>query len=364
MKSKSIKGHSSSEIKTALTNSMSDGFKPTLAIVFCSINQDIQAISKILDNENIVIFGSSTNGEFIDEETEKGSAAILLLDLNPDYFQIYFEDYTNNDHKNVAMKIAKKAKEKFKNPAFLVCNSNPETDGEAILKGLEDGIGNHINAFGGGAGDDYAFTETFVFTNKTISNNGIAGIALNEEKVTLKGIATCGWKAVGTEKTITKSKGNHIYTIDNIPALDITVKYGGLQNISPDNKDVLLELAANFPLQLQRSKGDPVMRTAMLANREDRSLICAGNVPQGSKIKFSLPPDFDAIETVVEECNPLKVEQQQNADALIMFSCISRHLSFGILMDEEISQVQDVWKAPMVGFFTYGEFGKSKTGKT
>ncbi len=116
-------------------------------------------------------------------------------------------------------------------------------------------------------------------------------------------------------------------------------------------------------LQMEREDVAPVMRTAMFANREDRSLICAGNVPQGSKIKFSLPPDFDAIEKVVEECNELKIEKQQEADALIMFSCISRHLSFGVLMSEEIEQVQQVWNAPMIGFFTYGEFGKSKTGK-
>jgi hypothetical protein len=32
-------------------------------------------------------------------------------------------------------------------------------------------------------------------------------------------------------------------------------------------------------------------------------------------------------------------------------------------MSEEINQVQEVWNAPLVGFFTYGEFGKSKTGK-
>ena len=32
-------------------------------------------------------------------------------------------------------------------------------------------------------------------------------------------------------------------------------------------------------------------------------------------------------------------------------------------MSEELEQVQQVWNAPMVGFFTYGEFGKSKTGK-
>ena len=31
-------------------------------------------------------------------------------------------------------------------------------------------------------------------------------------------------------------------------------------------------------------------------------------------------------------------------------------------MKEEIEQVQNIWKAPMVGFFTYGEYGKSKIG--
>lgn len=40
MKAKSIKGKSTEEISSALTESMSDGFKPTLAIVFISVKQD------------------------------------------------------------------------------------------------------------------------------------------------------------------------------------------------------------------------------------------------------------------------------------------------------------------------------------
>ncbi|MEO7263815.1 MAG: FIST C-terminal domain-containing protein, partial [Ferruginibacter sp.] len=128
-------------------------------------------------------------------------------------------------------------------------------------------------------------------------------------------------------------------------------------------KEIVSQIGAYYPLQMERENVAPVMRTAMFANRQDRSLICAGNVPQGSKVRFSLPPDFDAIEKVVEECNELKNEKQDQADALIMFSCISRHLSFGILIKEEIDQVRQVWDAPMVGFFSYGEYGKSKTGK-
>ena len=43
MKAKSIKGRTTEEIKTALNESMADGFKPTLAIVFLSIKQDHQS---------------------------------------------------------------------------------------------------------------------------------------------------------------------------------------------------------------------------------------------------------------------------------------------------------------------------------
>lgn len=142
------------------------------------------------------------------------------------------------------------------------------------------------------------------------------------------------------------------------------MKYLGVEIKLDENKEIVTFLSSwYYPLQLERENVDPVIRTAMFANREDRSLICSGNVPQGSKIKFSLPPDFDSIETVVAECKGIKDNAQQQADALIMFSCVSRYLSFGILMKEEIEQVQKIWDAPMIGFFSYGEFGKSKTGK-
>ena len=42
----------------------------------------------------------------------------------------------------------------------------------------------------------------------------------------------------------------------------------------------------------------------MSGNNEDGSLIFAGGVPQGSKVKFSIPPGFDIIEQVIEEVEP------------------------------------------------------------
>ena len=362
MQAKSIKGRSTEEIKITLDECMTDGFKPTLAFCFISKSQDRTAISNLLDERNITVFGCTTNGEFIDEEPEKDSAAILLLDINQDHFQLFFEEYPDKNYREVAKGIAQKAKTKYSTPAFIIGLSNPAVDGEEILHGLEDVIGMEVNAFGGGAGDDYSFIETNVFTNGKDSNNAMVCIALDESNVEVKGIATCGWKAVGTEKLVTKSEGNHVYTVDNIPVLDITSKYGGLENVTPENTNLLIEIAANFPLQLQREKGDPVMRPGLVVDWNDRSFFTSGSVPQGSKVRFSLPPDFDVMEKVVKGVQQLKATEMPEADALVVFSCAGRILSLGPLMSKELEGVKNVWNVPMAGMFSNAELGRATGG--
>ena len=363
MISKTIKAKSTEAISLEIDTAISNGFKPTLAVVFLSFKQDWETISRLLGKKDIAVFGATTAGEFIDGDIEEGSIVIMLLDIKPEYFKLTFLETGEISTFENAKQLGKEGKKTFKNPAFIVVSGWLSQDGENIIDGITNGCDSEVTIFGGMAGDNMLLKGPVVFTNDKSSDKGLLGLIIDEDKIEINGIATCGWKAIGTTKTITKSEGNIVYTIDNKPALDMIRKYLGVDYDFDTGKEIVTQIGAYYPLQMERENVAPVMRTAMLANREDRSLICAGNVPQGSKIKFSLPPDFDAIETVIEECNQLKVEQQQNADALIMFSCISRHLSFGILMSEEISQVQYVWKEPKVGFFTYGEFGKSKTGK-
>ena len=362
MQAKSIKGKSTEEIKTALDQSMADGFSPTLAICFISKSLNRVAIAGMLDAAGITVFGCTTNGEFIDEQTDKNSAAILLMDLNKEYFELYFEEYPGKNYRAVAKKIAGKAKEKFNTPAFLIGTSDAAADGEEILRGIEEVAGAGVNAFGGAAGDDYTFSQTFVFSNGKDSGNALVCIALDESNVKIKGIATCGWKPVGTEKLVTKSEGNHVYTVDNIPVLDLTAKYGGIENVTPENQNLLIEIAANFPLQLQREKGDPIMRPGLVVDWNDRSYYTSGAVPQGSKVRFSLPPDFDVMEKVVKGVEHLKATEMPEADAMVVFSCAGRILSLGPLMSKELEGVKNVWNVPMAGMFSNAELGRATGG--
>lgn len=362
MNAKSIKGYSPEAIKTALDNAMADGFTPTLAIVFLSVKQDHKAICKLMDDADIAVFGCTTNGEFIDEVTEKGSIAILLLDINRSYFQIYFEEYPEKNYREITNRIAQKAKERFSAPAFFIAGSNMETDAEELLFGFEDVVGKDVNVYGCMAGDDFTFSDQYVFTNDQSSYRGLVCVALDEDKVMIKGVATCGWRAVGTVRTVTRSSGNHVYTVDDVPVLDITTKYGGLENVSPDNEGLLLEIAANFPLQLQREKGDPVMRPGLVIDWTDHSFYCSGSVPEGSKIRFSLPPDFDVMEKVIKGVEELKATEMPDADALVVFSCAGRILSLGPLMTQEIEGIKKVWNVPMLGMFSNAELARATGG--
>jgi len=362
MKAKSIKGKTPDEIKSALKEATTDGFKPTLAIVFLSVSQDRDGISDLLDKENISIYGATATGEFIDEELGKNSTAMLLLDMNREYFSVFFEEYPDKNFREVTQSISKKALEKFLHPAFLVAASHLETDAEQLLFGFEDIIGKQVNVFGGMAGDDFSFTDQFVFSNGKTSNKGIVAIAFDEDKIMIKGKATCGWKAMGTPKTVTKSEGNHVFTIDDISVLDITLKYSGIQNLTKENQNVLTEIATNFPLQLQREKGAPVMRPGLVVDWMDGSFYCSGTVPQGSKVRFSLPPDFEVIEEVIREVEKLKSDEMPKADAVILYSCAGRLLTFGPVMGEEIEGIKNVWNVPMAGMFSMAELGRATGG--
>ncbi|MFQ5754066.1 MAG: FIST C-terminal domain-containing protein, partial [bacterium] len=85
-------------------------------------------------------------------------------------------------------------------------------------------------------------------------------------------------------------------------------------------------------------------------DKEKNALVCESDVPQGSKLRFSTPPDFDIIETVISKAGEIKKEHNAEADALLIFSCAGRLSALGPLAQEENEGLQKIWNAPMAGF--------------
>ncbi len=369
MIAKSIKGNSPGDIRQALDEAMADGFKPTVAIVFISIKQNRKAISEILNSKDIDILGATSCGEFIEGYQDTGSIVILLLNLHRDAYTILFEKIGDRTVSDAGASLAKAALKKFNKPAFILCSTGVSMKGEvldgyALVQSVEQVIGIGVSIYGGMAGDDGTFSGTFVFTNENETDEGIAALVLDEKKVRLHGMAISGWRPIGIFRTVTKSKGNLVYTIDGQPALELYLKYLGQEReLIADKYKIFDEVGLHYPFQVEREARSPVMRTPMAFNEEENALVCDFDVPQGAQLRFSMPPDFDIVETVLQGASDLKNSTGADAEALLIFSCAGRFSALGPLTSLENDGLSEVWKTPMAGFFTYGEYGKAFSGK-
>ena len=206
MRVKTIKAYSIAELQSELEGSLQGEYKPTLAIVFLSIKQEHELVCSLLDNEGIQIFGCTTSGEFNSAEVAEGSIVVMLLDLNPDDFRILFYETDDTSTFETTTRLGVEGKKIFANPAFIIASGWIHSDGEEIVKGIETGFGGDVTVFGGMAGDDLQLREPYVFTKGRRSIHGIVAIVLNEDKIAVWGIATCGWKPIGITKTVTKKR--------------------------------------------------------------------------------------------------------------------------------------------------------------
>lgn len=369
MKAKTIKGSSPEEIQSELKQSMADGFKPTLAIVFISIKQDRKAVCEMLTQIGIDVIGATSSGEFVNGHQSEGEIVVMLLDINKNDYCILFEDVGERDLDDATGHMVRKAFQKFEKPAFILLSTLIKSDGslldgEGMVQYIEKLAGPEITMFGGMAGDDISFTGTWIFTQDNFTDYGMATLVLNEAKIELHGIAFSGWKPMGVSRTVTKSEGNLIFTIDDRPALEMYLQYLGHNVSSADNQIEFFDnTGVHYPFQIERENREPKMCNPIGYDKEKQALICESDVVQGSSLRFSTPPDFDIIDTVIKKANDLKKELNAKADALLIFSCAGRLSALGPMAQEENEGLYRVWNAPMAGFYTYGEFGKGLNGK-
>jgi len=189
-------------------------------------------------------------------------------------------------------------------------------------------------------------------------------LVFDHDKIAMQGLAICGWEPIGNVNTITKSSGNIVHTINDEPALDVFLRYFGYfesTNSTSTAVAALDKVSAQYPLQIVRKDGTSVLRSPMMSNEKDKSMVLGGAVTDGDKFRFSIAPGFQVIDQTVEEFGGLKNDFPE-ADALILFSCKGRQAALGPMIEDEVEGIYNYWLKPMIGFFSYGEIGNVKGG--
>lgn len=341
---------------------ISKQFQPTLAILFCSIEQDIETIQHIFQQKDIPCIGCTSAGEICNDRFYDRAITCLLLDPDPSAFRIYQSTPGLSCTHLQAAELGRFALKTFNEPASVIFSGGFSVNADNIISGLKDAFG-ELNRpiFGALAGDDLQLSRTLVFSNSAISDNALFALIFDNRQIKCEGIAISGWEAIGTVHTITRATGNVVYTIDDQPALDFFIKHFGYFSSGEIRKQSLENMSTQYPLQILKENGNRVLRSPLIGNEEEGSLTLAAGVREGDRFRFSMSPGMNVIDQTVAEFANFH-DSFPEADALLLFSCKGRHSALGPFIADEIEGVYGHWKKPMIGFFSYGELGVDDQG--
>lgn len=294
------------------------------------------------------IVGCSSSGNILNNTISDED--IVILSIKFDASHIIVKNKTISEHEDIndsVISLVEEFPQDNLKHVFML------SDGFSI-SGNE--LTNNLNSFsipvtGGLAGDATRFLESWVMANGVAQQRQVVLIGFYGKIDVSYGIAT-GWKDFGPERRITKSVKNTVYEIDHRPALDIYVSYlGALADDLPSS-------GLRFPLSLKSNgTNSAIVRTLLGINKQEKSLIFAGEIPEGS-ICSLMKTDIDAL---IEASNRLAGSMQNTSGAksllCLVVSCVGRRLVMGQIAEEEVESIQKSLdpRTKLFGFYSYGE---------
>jgi hypothetical protein len=351
-----VKAFSASQIRTLefkLQELINDRFQPNLAFVFSSAQLGLEEVLGVFNKYPMAVLGSSTCGEILFDGKSDGifnhSIAVSLVQLDEKTFCTGIFDAGNITSFHLGGEIGKWGMEQYDNPGFIVVIGGIGSNGQEVVEGIQDSAGKYRAIFGGLAGDDARFKQTYVFNSEKIVSFGAVAVAFDTRYIDLKGLATSGWVSIGSDKIVTKASGNIVYTIDGEPALKV---YKDHLNIRDQD---LPEIGVEYPLMVKKD-GKKILRAMNGVNREEQYLVFAGTVAEGSTVTFSTSPGFEVVDHTKADISEF-FDNYGSGELLLLFSCMARHKALGPIIIEEIQLAHEKSGVPITGFFTYGEIG-------
>ncbi len=313
--------------------------------VFSAFN-DKTFISTLLSEltlllSDAVIIGSTTDGEIMDGKVTSGKVVLGFTQFEHTTLKAAAIEHKINGYYSGQYLAKELIGDDTK--LLIAFADGLHTNGEEFLNGI-DSVNNEVIVAGGHAGDGFEFVKTFVFTKEHILEQGVVAVTLNSRHLHVHTDYSFNWHPIGNELAITKAEGNRVYTIDGKSAVDTYAHYLG-EAIAKGLPSIGIE----FPLIVNRN-GLNIARATM-SKEDDGSLIVAGNLYTGEKVRIGFGDSKDIIKAsqkIVESTS------QKPSEAIFVYSCTARKHFMGDEIESEILPLQYI--APVSGFFTYGEF--------
>ena len=220
------------------------------------------------------------------------------------------------------------------------------TNGEEFLKGCS-AYSSDILIAGGMAADGGKFVETFVFDKERITSAGAVGVSLSSQHLFVANYYSFDWLPIGKKMQVTKAYNNRVYEVDGERIVDVYAKYLG-----SDVAAKLPQIGIEFPLLFEKD-GVQVGR-AVLSKHDDGSLTFAGNVEEGTTVRFGVGNIEMILKNSSYHIQKLLGRLEKEPQAIFVYSCMARRRFLHDSVEYELAMLSKLGNVS--GFFTYGEF--------
>jgi len=268
---------------------------------------------------------------------------------------VNIDDYNNSfDAGFSLMKKINGADTKY----IFLLSDGQKVNGSELVRGINEANSTGIPVSGGLAADGYNFVSTVTGINGVPGQGNIIAVALSGKELVVKYGTEAGWEFFGPERIVTKAVNNRLFEIDGRNALELYKKYLGKE------ADALPGSALFFPLSVKLSEeGEPLVRTILSIDNTNQSMIFAGDIPEGSKVRF-MRANLDRLTNAATNAATQTLCHTNAAPKLsILVSCVGRKLVLNERTDEELAAVDEIFggQTILTGFYSYGEIAPVAT---
>ena len=291
------------------------------------------------------------------------SGNILNCDVAPDIsvYAIVFEKPTTR-FMTKQFDFSSNSVAKISSDILKVCEENPWIKAIEIYHCISpysttifcealDTLPADIQFFGGVVcSPDITSPNSCVFSSaEGYSRTGILLLFFGGEDFHVDSRKISGWKPIGRNFHVTRSKGNILYELDGIPAFEVYNKYLNIKN-----DENFFYNALEFPMFYEHN-GVSIVR-APGASNQDGSLIMSSDVSDDSIVRLSYGEPHLIVESIREESKKALLFAP---DALHIFSCAARKAFWS--KQEPTYEIQPYKNvATSTGYFSHGEFLREK----
>lgn len=340
---------------------------PALVIVYTSIRYDLAdllaGVREITDDTPLV--GATSCGHFFDGRLVDAGEGVEVLVLSRGDYRFGVAAVTNVTGRGVeaGRELAESAKaaagdQRLGHAAVLLLADGLQREQQTLINGIYAVGGVKVPVIGGAAGDDRQLTGTKVVQGDKVLSDAAVAVWIESPRPLTVAVGH-GWKGLGLPMLVTRAEGTIIYELGGRPS-----------------NEVIEEKFHRTPAQESDDEAGPdrwYSAHALGLVEPDGSMLIRGVYRDEAGLMRTLVPvpPHAAVQIVTADAGDLLDVTEQvaadavdNADAAVLlgFSCVAR---LDILRDHSAEEPQLLQKAAgnarTFGFFTYGEFARTKS---